>query len=55
MLDSVAPKPAAEKVAREALYGELLTVPGGHFDVYENGIGYEDNLRAQLEFLRQVE
>ncbi|KAJ3490809.1 hypothetical protein NLG97_g5710 [Lecanicillium saksenae] len=52
--DSVAPKPAAVKVANDAAYGEVVEVPGGHFDLYKDGIGFEDNLAAQLEFLRRV-
>ncbi|KAL2061376.1 hypothetical protein VTL71DRAFT_7649 [Oculimacula yallundae] len=51
--DSVAPKAAAEKVAQVAANGELCTVPGGHFDVYNGGVGYNSNLQAQLEFLRR--
>ncbi|KAJ6443621.1 alpha beta fold family hydrolase [Purpureocillium lavendulum] len=51
--DSVAPKPAAEKMAETALNGELATVPGGHFDLYHGGVGYDSNLRAQLDFLKR--
>lgn len=52
--DTVAPKAAAEKVAKEAAYGETVEVPGGHFDLYKDGIGFKDNLAAQLKFLRRV-
>lgn len=52
--DSVAPKAAAEQVARVAKQGELLEVEGGHFDLYRGGVGYERNLRGQLEFLKRV-
>lgn len=52
--DSVAPKAAAEAVAKVAAYGELVEVPGGHFDLYRDGIGFKDNLSAQLEFLRRI-
>ncbi|KAF5701102.1 alpha beta fold family hydrolase [Fusarium mundagurra] len=51
--DSVAPKPAAEKVAETAANGELYTVPGGHFDLYHGGVGYNSNLQAQLDFLKR--
>lgn len=52
--DSVAPKHAAEDVARKASKGELVEVPGGHFDLYRGGVGFEKNLEAQLEFLKRV-
>ncbi|KAK2019560.1 alpha/beta-hydrolase [Colletotrichum eremochloae] len=51
--DSVAPKAAAEEVAKIAANGELCTVPGGHFDLYSGGVGYPSNLQAQLEFLKR--
>ncbi|KAK1989984.1 putative alpha/beta fold family hydrolase [Colletotrichum falcatum] len=51
--DSIAPKAAAEEVAEVAANGELCTVPGGHFDLYNGGVGYPSNLRAQLEFLKR--
>lgn len=50
--DSVAPKAAAEQVARTAKKGQLHEVPGGHFDLYHGGVGYESNLKAQLAFLK---
>lgn len=52
--DTVAPKPVAERVSREAANGELLEVPGGHFDLYQGGVGFENNLKGQLAFLSRI-
>lgn len=52
--DTVAPLKAAERAARDAPFGELVRVKGGHFDVYKGGLGFEANLKAQLEFLKRV-
>jgi alpha/beta superfamily hydrolase len=52
--DSVAPLAAAKDVAKRVKSIESVTVPGGHFDVYEGMIGWEKNIEAQLEFLNRV-
>ncbi|KAK0504539.1 alpha/beta-hydrolase [Armillaria luteobubalina] len=33
---------------------ELVTAPGGHFDVMEGGKGYETNINAQTAFLKRL-
>ncbi|KIW02535.1 uncharacterized protein PV09_05993 [Verruconis gallopava] len=50
--DTVAPLKAAQEVAEKAKNGELITVPGGHFDLYDGKIGFEKNIQAQLQFLQ---
>lgn len=52
--DTVAPLEEAKRVARVVKSAESLTVPGGHFDLYEGRIGFEDNLKAQLDFLTRI-
>ena len=51
--DSIAPVPAALKVARKAARGELFRSAGGHYDVYEGGAGYADVLRTEVDFLHR--
>ena len=51
--DSIAPVPAALKVARKAPRGELFRSAGGHYDVYEGGAGYADVLRTEVDFLHR--
>ena len=51
--DSIAPVPAALKVARKAPRAELFRSAGGHYDVYEGGAGFADVLRTQVEFLHR--
>jgi uncharacterized protein len=52
--DTVAPLSAARKAAKAAPLGEIVVIPGGHFDLYKGGSGFEKNIAAQLEFLRRV-
>ena len=52
--DSVALLKAAEQVAKDTPLGELIRLPGGHFDVYTGGIAFEESIKAQLEFLHRV-
>ena len=52
--DSVAPLQAAKDMAAKVKSVESLTVPGGHFDVYEGMVGWEKNIEAQLGFLRRL-
>jgi hypothetical protein len=42
------------KSAKDAPLGELVKVKGGHFDVYKGGVSYDENVKAQLEFLKRV-
>lgn len=48
--DSIAPAGPTTRAARTAPRGELLTLPGGHFDYYL-GEGYERVVGAEVEFL----
>ena len=52
--DSVAYLKSADKAAKGAPLGELVKVKGGHFDVYKGGVSYDENVKAQLEFLKRV-
>ena len=51
--DSIAPVPAALKVARLAPRAELFRSSGGHYDVYEGGAAFDDVLRTEVEFLHR--
>jgi hypothetical protein len=51
--DSIAPVPAALKVARQAPRAELFRSAGGPYDVYEGGASFAEILRVELEFLRR--
>jgi uncharacterized protein len=51
--DTIAPVPAALKVARKAPGAELFRSAGGHYDVYEGGAGYADVLRTEVDFLHR--
>jgi acetyl esterase/lipase len=51
--DTVAPLEAAKLVAAEAKNAELVEVPGGHFDVYDGRIGWDENIKAQMAFLKR--
>ncbi|MGP0015779.1 alpha/beta hydrolase [Pseudomonas sp.] len=51
--DSIAPVPAALKVARRAPRAELFRSSGGHYDVYEGGAAFDDVLRTEVEFLHR--
>jgi len=51
--DSIAPVPAALKVARMAPRAELFRSAGGHYDVYEGGVGFADVLRTEVDFLHR--
>lgn len=44
----------AEEAVRLAPLGEAIRVPGGHFDLYEGGIGFDENVRGQIEFLEKL-
>lgn len=49
--DTMAPTGPATQVAARAPRGELFRSRGGHYDVYDGGLGHPDVLRAELEFL----
>jgi fermentation-respiration switch protein FrsA (DUF1100 family) len=51
--DSIAPVPAALKVARKAPGDQLFRSTGGHYDVYEGGAGFADVLRTEIDFLHR--
>jgi len=51
--DTVAPLEAAKQVAEVAKNAELVEVPGGHFDVYDGRIGWDENIKAQIAFLKK--
>jgi fermentation-respiration switch protein FrsA (DUF1100 family) len=51
--DTIAPVPAALKVARKAPGAELFRSTGGHYDVYEGGAGFADVLRTEVDFLHR--
>jgi uncharacterized protein len=51
--DTIAPVPAALKVARRAPGAELFRSVGGHYDVYEGGAGFADALRTEVDFLHR--
>jgi uncharacterized protein len=48
--DHITPSAPALKAARDAPRGELITYPGGHFDIYR-GEAFERAVADQLEFL----
>jgi fermentation-respiration switch protein FrsA (DUF1100 family) len=50
--DAITRAPAACRAASRAPRGELLTYPGGHFDVYV-GQGFERAVADQISFLRR--
>ena len=52
--DNQAPLAKAEEAIRLAPLGEALRVPGGHFDVYNGGIGFDENISGQINFLEKV-
>ena len=52
--DTVAPLSAAKKAVKNAPLGEIVVIPGGHFDLYKGGLGFDKNISAQLEFLKRV-
>ncbi|PMD41814.1 putative alpha/beta fold family hydrolase [Hyaloscypha variabilis F] len=52
--DTVASLKGALNAAKNAPLGEIVTVKGGHFDVYKGGISFEEGLKAQIEFLKRV-
>lgn len=52
--DMQASLPAAQEVAANLPLGQSLRVKGGHFDLYEGGPGFEENLKAQLSFLHGI-
>src|SRR5260221_872707 len=51
--DTIAPVPAALKVARRAPGAELFRSAGGHYDVYEGGASFADVLRTEVDFLHR--
>jgi fermentation-respiration switch protein FrsA (DUF1100 family) len=52
--DNQAPLAKAEKAVRLAPLGEALRVPGGHFDLYDGCIGFDENISGQINFLKRV-
>ena len=51
--DSMAPVGPAVRVTERAPHGELYRSRGGHYDVYEGGVSFDDVLRVELEFLHR--
>ncbi|KAH8697971.1 Alpha/Beta hydrolase protein [Talaromyces proteolyticus] len=52
--DHQGPLHKAEDAVRLAPHAQGFRVPGGHFDLYEGGVAYEQNITRQLEFLQEV-
>jgi fermentation-respiration switch protein FrsA (DUF1100 family) len=51
--DSMAPVGPAIRVTEEAPRGELYRSRGGHYDVYQGGVSFDEVLRVELEFLHR--
>jgi len=51
--DSMAPVGPAIRVTEKASLGELYRSRGGHYDVYQGGVSFDDVLRVELEFLHR--
>jgi len=51
--DSMAPVGPAVRVTEKAPRGELYRSRGGHHDVYQGGVSFDDVLRVELEFLHR--
>src|SRR2546426_794712 len=51
--DTMAPVGPAVRVTQKAPYGELYRSRGGHYDVYQGGISFDDVLRVEVEFLHR--
>jgi uncharacterized protein len=49
--DTQAPVAPALRVAQRAAHAELHRSKGGHYDVYEGGVAFDDVLRLEVEFL----
>ncbi|GBE83322.1 Alpha/Beta hydrolase protein [Sparassis latifolia] len=52
--DLIAPSVSREAIAKARGKIQSVVVPGGHFDVMKGGVGFEGNIKAQLEFLRSL-
>jgi uncharacterized protein len=51
--DSMAPVGPAIGVTEKAPLGELYRSRGGHYDVYQGGVSFDEVLRVELEFLHR--
>jgi fermentation-respiration switch protein FrsA (DUF1100 family) len=51
--DSMAPVGPAIRVTEKAPLGELHRSRGGHYDVYQGGVSFDEVLRVELEFLHR--
>ena len=51
--DSMAPVGPAVRVTEKAPRGELYRSRGGHYDVYQGGVSFDDVIRVELEFLHR--
>jgi pimeloyl-ACP methyl ester carboxylesterase len=51
--DTQAPVAPALRVAELAPHAELHRSKGGHYDVYQGGVAFDDTLRLEVEFLRR--
>jgi alpha-beta hydrolase superfamily lysophospholipase len=51
--DSMAPVGPAIRVTEKAPLAELYRGRGGHYDVYQGGVNFDDVLRVELEFLHR--
>jgi dipeptidyl aminopeptidase/acylaminoacyl peptidase len=52
--DSMAPVGPAIRVTEQAPLGELYRSRGGHYDVYQGGVSFDEVLRVELEFLHRA-
>ena len=51
--DSMAPVGPAIRVTEKAPRAELYRSRGGHYDVYQGGVSFDDVIRVELEFLHR--
>jgi dienelactone hydrolase len=51
--DTMAPVEPAIRVTQLAPCGELYRSRGGHYDVYQGGVSFDDVLRVEVEFLHK--
>jgi len=51
--DTQAPVAPALRVAELTAHAELHRSKGGHYDVYQGGVAFDDTLRLEVEFLRR--
>lgn len=52
--DHQAPLKAVERAIGRTAFGEMLMVDGGHFDLFEGGLGFQKSLDGRLRLLSRV-